>query len=154
MTALSADSDRSTRNEERAVVYEPLIATGVTVYKGSLAVVVSATRRARTKVAAATGTSRLVMGIYQEKATGTLSGGERSRVIGGIEAKIAGTLLTDGHIGMTVYALDDNTVTTLTNSGSETARQIAAGKLVARDEDDTDEFWVALGDIGIANAVA
>jgi hypothetical protein len=137
MAALSADASRKTRNRGNVKYHDYVVATGVTIYKGSLCSVNLSTGRL---VAASNTTSRKFVGLATQKVTGTASGGETCRVEWNIEALVNSlTALTTAYIGSNVVASTDNDVTRA--SAYTAAVRVLVGELVSFESGDT---WVAL----------
>ncbi len=124
MTALSADTVRLRRAERHAIEGTGTVATGATVYAGSLLAHVEST--GRIKVAPPTAATGLTF-VGVAKTAGT-AGVQIEYEFNHIEKIAKAAALTTAHMSCNVTAADDNTVTTA--SAVTAALRLFVGKLV------------------------
>jgi hypothetical protein len=158
MTALAADKIRITRglptHEERTA-----IATGATLYVGSLANIVTTTGRARSAAAAASRRfAGLVVRLEGASGVGTgvgnTSGTEYAVIQAGHEAlvNIITARRTNTSLRLSMFIADDDSVSG-TAVGTAAVR-VPAGELTAFEASNKSTGWLALGRAAVAGNIA
>ena len=145
MTALAAAARRRVRNKGIQTDFEPVVGTGATIWAGALVSVDTATGRA---VAGSAIAARKFLGLAVETKTGNTGGTVRVKLISNVEVLLApAAALTTARIGSNACIDDDNTVTTLTDSGTAAAR-VRVGRVT---EFEDSLVWVHLNSFSEAD---
>lgn len=135
MAALSAAANRKSRNRQAVKYATYTVATGATVYNGSLCAIVKTTGRVTPASAA---TNRRIVGIAME----TKTAGNPVRIEWSAEwAFNPDTTLTKGYTGCNVAASTDNDVITMSGAGTAAVR-VRVGEMIQWVS--TSEAWIAI----------
>lgn len=144
MAALTGETSRKTRLEDRAIKGSKAVKTGVIIYKGALLAIEESTGRL-TNAAAAPGLSDVV-GVALETATGNAAGTVSAEFqFGHIERIATRTALTKAYISCEAFVADNDMVS---RSSIATANaRVAVGKIVEFDGDGGNggACWVWIG---------
>lgn len=146
MAALSANASRQTMDDHKKSKMVIAVGTSAVVFEGSLVAINESTGRA---VAATAAAARTFLGVCEGKtggqggpATGNTSGTVSIVVAYGHREKLAkAAALTQAYTGCNVGLSDDNTVTTMSGSGTA-ATKMYVGELVQLDADG--DAWVQI----------
>lgn len=140
MAALSAAANRKSRNRQAVRYGTYTVATGATVYNGSIVAMVRTTGRV---TPASNTTSRRVIGV----ATETKTAGNAVRVEWNAEWAVnPDTALTKGYTGCNVALTTDNDVITMSGAGTTLVR-VRAGEMVQWVS--TSEAWIAIRNFAV-----